>query len=112
MHRAMSADDMLEGEFPDDVDRLRPFPRVAIARVGEEAVDHVARGHNLLFRAKDHDVSLGVRPAAEGEVERVSFVMKYQGLSDGHRRKLEAEARHLSGVGFLLGQKFLMEQLL
>src|SRR5213596_3561599 len=99
MHRAMSADDMLEGEFTDDVDRLRPFPRVAIARIGEEAVDHVARSYNLLFRAKDHYVSLGVRPAAEGEMERMGFVMKNHGLPDGHRRKVEAEAGHLFGVG-------------
>ncbi len=45
-------------------------------------------------------------------MERVRFVMKNQGLSDGHRRELEAEAGHLSGVGFLLRQKFLMERFL
>src|SRR5207247_9066532 len=100
MHRAMSADDMLEREFTDDVDRLRPFPRVAIARVGEEAVDHVARGYDLLLRAKNHDVPLREGQAAEVEMERVRFVMYNQCLSEGHRRHLEVEAGNRSVGGF------------
>ena len=111
LDRAVAADDVVELQLAEGVERRHPLGRVAVTHVWHPAVQQIAGRDHALLRQPRHDVTVGVPATEEQEHNPTVAAVDDQRLVEGEIRQRQLEALDLRQVVLLLGDLVLQTRL-
>ena len=111
LDRAVAADDVVELQLAERVERRHPLGRIAVAHVRHPAVQQIAGRDHPFLRQPRHDVAVRVPATEEQQHDPTVAAVDDQRLVEGEIRQRQLEALDLREVVLLLGDLVLQARL-